>query len=573
MRHGQRTRDLRRAAIFGAILIVAAAGTATAQTTATESAPPSQVGDGPPLHFDAEGNLQSPEMIEREQIRTLLQALARDRDFAGLEARFAEARESQAVMADGVPLLDQFYRVVPEVVGDPPGFDKAGLQQFLEDWRQAFPDSPAPLTLLGDLEIDLAWESRGGGWATEVSEEGWEGFKEHLRRAEVHLAKATELEVQDPQTYANMIIVAMGMRYPRDVTLKFYEQGFALDPECPSLYAAITLQLLPRWGGQPGELVEFAGRMADRLEGEEGDAMYARFGRVAYNYDGSYGFATYHSFDRDRLARGFAALRKQYPQCAAKYFAQEAELAAALGHEEAFRAASSGLGGTWRAHYLGDADPEAVEAKYLWRGAQLLEAANLGDLEGVIRLLGEGADVNARNENGQTALNLAVQYDLSPMVEVLFENGADPNIPDTVGWTVLAIATYKDLPHMVSRLVEGGARPDEPRDERLPLLLAIGLGRPKLIRLLIELGANPNVTVPGMGTPLHHAVRHMQIESARELLSGGANPTVAVMDEAGSQAMPTPLEIAKSGGNADMIRLVEAFAPRVSPEDPSAAVQ
>lgn len=480
-------------------------------------------GDGPPLHYDAEGNLQSPEMKERQEIREELLELAHSRNFGALEARFTEARESKAIMADGLQLLDFYYRVTPSLIRGLPGFNETDVLGFFQEWQTAFPESPTPLTLRGDLEIILAWESRGGGWASEVTEEGWEGFRRHLGLAETHLTKATELEIQDPQTYARLITVVMGRSGPRELTMELHERGFALDPDFLSLCAAITMQLLPRWGGQPGELVDFAGRTADRLGGQKGDALYARFGRLTYNYSGSYAFAAYHDFDWDRLARGFAALRKEYPQCAAKYFAQEAELAAALGHVEAFRAASSNLGDEWRAHYLGDADPKTVEAKYLALEPQLLEAANLGDLRGLNRLLAEGADINAQNENGQTALNLAVQNDDPVMVDVLIERGADLNIPDSKGWTVLSIATKNDQPHMIRRLVDGGARLDEPRDRTLPLLVAVNLERPETVRLLLEVGADPNLSDASGWTPLSVATYKADPLLIRRLVDGGAH--------------------------------------------------
>ena len=67
----------------------------------------------------------------------------------------------------------------------------------------------------------------------------------------------------------------------------------------------------------------------------------------------------------------------------------------------------------------------------------LIQASVNGDIEKVKKILEDGADINATDEDGNTALSMAVinaQYDV---VELLLDNGADINTKNVDGDTPL----------------------------------------------------------------------------------------------------------------------------------------
>lgn len=80
------------------------------------------------------------------------------------------------------------------------------------------------------------------------------------------------------------------------------------------------------------------------------------------------------------------------------------------------------------------------------------------DHVGIARLLVErGADVNAKNDTGQTPLHVFVSH--IGMVQLLVERGADVNARDDKGWTPLHEATSKGYALIAPFLVERGADP------------------------------------------------------------------------------------------------------------------
>lgn len=94
-------------------------------------------------------------------------------------------------------------------------------------------------------------------------------------------------------------------------------------------------------------------------------------------------------------------------------------------------------------------------------GQNLMRAAVKNSVEGVIRSLDAGADVNLRLENGNTALACAIRGGCLNVIPVLLQRGADPEIEynrASFSRNALEFAmTYPSLKQTVPLLLEGGA--------------------------------------------------------------------------------------------------------------------
>ena len=124
-------------------------------------------------------------------------------------------------------------------------------------------------------------------------------------------------------------------------------------------------------------------------------------------------------------------------------------------------------------------------------------------------LLENGADVNARNNNGQTPLYRAASAGLLELVrEMLEEYGGNPNIGSP-----LAVACLMENVELVNLLLKHGADPHRTSmsycsNQRLPLRTAITAGNRELVELLMRHGATVYDADKYGDTPLHHALEH-----------------------------------------------------------------
>ena len=194
----------------------------------------------------------------------------------------------------------------------------------------------------------------------------------------------------------------------------------------------------------------------------------------------------------------------------------------------------------------GGADVDATQAD----GATALHWAAYWDAADALdRLVRAGADVDARNDYGATPLWAACANRHAGAVERLLAAGADPNLGLGSGETLLMRCAHTGDPGAVQALVAHGADVDatEPARGQTALMWAVANRQPAVTQVLIESGAavdartravrqfrgtgERSTTSPqgaswfdaGGFTPLLFAARHGDIESARALLAVGAD--------------------------------------------------
>ena len=86
---------------------------------------------------------------------------------------------------------------------------------------------------------------------------------------------------------------------------------------------------------------------------------------------------------------------------------------------------------------------------------RIIKTIESGDSDKVKRLIEEGADVNAKDNYGNTALMWASQHGYIEVAKLLIEAGADVNLRGT---TALMIALEEGHTEIVELLKEAGAK-------------------------------------------------------------------------------------------------------------------
>jgi Zn-dependent protease with chaperone function len=124
---------------------------------------------------------------------------------------------------------------------------------------------------------------------------------------------------------------------------------------------------------------------------------------------------------------------------------------------------------------------------------ELLGAASESDLKRVQSLLDAGANPNAADEEGWTALMWASQFNETVIGGALIDAGADLNLVEmSYEETALTVALYNSSLEMVALLLEKGANPDlQDSAGWTPLMTAASNGDIEAAKLLLEAGANP----------------------------------------------------------------------------------
>ena len=121
----------------------------------------------------------------------------------------------------------------------------------------------------------------------------------------------------------------------------------------------------------------------------------------------------------------------------------------------------------------------------------LHDAVEDDDMEAVRQLVEEGADVEAKDADGDRPLHLAAQNGHLEVVRVLVEAGADLEAQVAAGARPLHLAAEEKHGHVAKVLVEAGANVEAEGDDGWrPLHLAAHDGHSEVVRMLAEVGAD-----------------------------------------------------------------------------------
>jgi ankyrin repeat protein len=138
----------------------------------------------------------------------------------------------------------------------------------------------------------------------------------------------------------------------------------------------------------------------------------------------------------------------------------------------------------------------------------LEQAAARDDATGIRRLVTEGADPNAFDSQGGTALMVAGRGGHALAAEALLAAGAQADLTDqrTTGWTALMHAVHKREHDTARILLDHGAAADaRTRGGVTALIMAAAYGDTEMVRLLLDHGADPRAQARGGVTALGNA--------------------------------------------------------------------
>jgi hypothetical protein len=144
----------------------------------------------------------------------------------------------------------------------------------LEQWQRSSPVSPTPRIALAQTYLRFAWKARGHGYSNTVTPEGWALFQARVNSARSTLEQSAVLAENSPHWYLQMQGVALDQQWDRAAFDALAEGALAHEPGYHYFAVAESNYLLPKWYGKPGDTERYAAQVADRIGGDEGDAVY-----------------------------------------------------------------------------------------------------------------------------------------------------------------------------------------------------------------------------------------------------------------------------------------------------------
>ena len=188
-----------------------------------------------------------------------------------------------------------------------------------------------------------------------------------------------------------------------------------------------------------------------------------------------------------------------------------------------------------------------------WEGQTALHRAAWKGHEAIVLLLLErGADINANDVNEFTSLHHAAEYGHEAIVHLLLERGVDINAKDRSGMTALYVAAYCKREAIVRLLLEGGADSNVKAEPgTIALHCAVYKGYEAIARLLLENGSDIHAIHGNGETALHIAMIHGTKRIVQLLLKKGADPN------ARNYLHETPLDVARKDGKMTVVKLLE----------------
>lgn len=178
----------------------------------------------------------------------------------------------------------------------------------LEQWAQNSPSSPTPRIALAQTYLRFAWKARGHGYANTVTPEGWALFGDRVQSARNTLEQSAALGENSPHWYLEMQGVALDQQWDRTAFDALAERALAHEPGYYYFATAESNYLLPKWYGKAGDTERYAAEVADRIGGDEGEAVYFQVAAVINCCKRTQAPA----LAWPRVQRGFAAVESLY---------------------------------------------------------------------------------------------------------------------------------------------------------------------------------------------------------------------------------------------------------------------
>ena len=217
------------------------------------------------------------------------------------------ARSHKELFPGGMWKIHAIYSGLAKPPLHPTHEDWTNHIELVQRWVSTRPESVTARIALAESYENWGADARGTGYADTVSESGWKLLAERTAKAKQILDEAQTLSTKDPEWYVAMQDVALGDWEPAAQRVLF-DQAVKFDPTYYYYYRLYANSILPKWGGEVGEVDKFLQQSADHIGGDAGDILYFRVaGTLVCGCEND----QHLNLSWPRIQKGFAAVEKQ----------------------------------------------------------------------------------------------------------------------------------------------------------------------------------------------------------------------------------------------------------------------
>ena len=224
--------------------------------------------------------------------------------------------------------------------------------------------------------------------------------------------------------------------------------------------------------------------------------------------------------------------------------------------EEALQAQKEAVEKLRAGHAADDAAARAEAERRAKLNAEMFELLKEKDWEAAFAKIEEGAEVNAKDEKGRTPAFYCVENGNFTLLNSLDKAGkskVDPNAVDNSGMSLLHCAVLKKQDGIITYLLKVRACSPRTQIEKTgasPLYDAARNGTYEMVKNLVTYGADPTVATKAGLTPLHQAAARGNLDMVKDLVQAGAD--VNAIAENGR----TPIFYAAARGKASTVNFL-----------------
>ncbi len=148
---------------------------------------------------------------------------------------------------------------------------------------------------------------------------------------------------------------------------------------------------------------------------------------------------------------------------------------------------------------------------------RLVEAARVGDMEGIEAAIQSGVSINHVGINGRNALHVAAEFGRATAVQTLLVQGAKPDLRSRDKHTALSLAIQHNHSEVVAVLLAANADPNRiGYAGEVPLITAARRGQYQIVKSLLKAGADrmETDTTGRSAEDWAHEMRHHKVLAA-----------------------------------------------------------